>query len=92
MSIDITIFLLIALATSLNEAIKKVGGEKIKNFIPAIAIVVGFLFSFGYYFSGEYFEIVIIGLIIGLASTGLYEHTEKAFNGTKRIVDKIKNN
>lgn len=73
MNIDITIGVLIGIIVALNEGLKIAFGEAIKKYIPFIAIILGIGFSYGFFYGGNVFEILVTGLIMGLSAVGLYE-------------------
>jgi len=83
MEITITLALLAAVAIGVNEAIKKAVGDKVKKYLPLIAIVQGLVYSFAFSFQGEMFEIVVKGLIIGLMAVGLFENGKQLLKNEK---------
>lgn len=85
--IKITIFLVILVVSGLNEVIKKaIGGDKIKDYIPAIAVATGVTTAFGLQYAENIFQTAIIGAVIGLASSGLFDNFEKI----KKLKDLLK--
>ncbi len=77
MGIEITIAVAVGVVAGLNQAIKKAVGEKIKPYLPMIAIALGSVLSFGYKYSQEFTENLLIGIVIGLTAVGLYENVDK---------------
>ena len=83
MDITITLALLAAVAIGVNEAVKKAVGDKIKKYLPLIAIFQGLVYSFAFHFRGDIFEIVIKGVIIGLMAVGLFENGKQLLKNEK---------
>lgn len=73
---------LVPVVVGLTELLKKVGVPK--SIIPVASIVLGLLFSFFYLAPGDPKKAILIGLVLGLSSIGLY-------SGTKNTYYKIKN-
>jgi O-antigen/teichoic acid export membrane protein len=73
--------ILIALITGLVEAIKRASGLN-PRFAPLLAIAIGMLLAMAFNRTAEYSDIILIGLVAGLASSGLYDV------GTKTIANK----
>lgn len=87
-NIEVTIFVVISVVAGLNEVIKKAVGDKIKDYIPAIAVATGIITAFGLQYAEGIFETIIIGGVIGLSSAGLYDNVEKI----KKIKEVLKTN
>jgi hypothetical protein len=67
---------LIAILTVIVEAIKRT--NKIPNeYLPFLAMILGIAFSFLSGTTGSIGTVILLGIIIGLSSVGLFENVSK---------------
>jgi hypothetical protein len=74
MAIDI--ILLSALVVGLVEMIKLVGKEKVKRYLPLIAVLLGLGISFLLSLYSSTAEMIVRGIIIGLSAAGLWDNVK----------------
>jgi hypothetical protein len=67
----------IAIILGLVQVARRLGIKE--KYCPLLSTVLGLLISFGYHFSNykTWYEALIIGLVLGLSSVGLYSGTRE---------------
>jgi multidrug transporter EmrE-like cation transporter len=74
---EIDIILLAAVVTGVTQAVKLALGEKVKRFIPLIAIAIGLGISSLLFMYADMTTVIVRGIVLGLGATGLFENLNK---------------
>ncbi len=72
--IEITDVLIIAVIVGLVELVKKLEWLKPK-YLPLLSLILGVLFGI-IYFPGEFFNRVMLGIVMGLSASGLFDQSK----------------
>lgn len=71
----------VPVVVGLAELLKRAGVPK--SLIPAVSIVLGLLFAFFYLAPGNPKKAILMGLVLGLSSIGLFSGAKNTYTGIK---------